>query len=545
MTRRILLLISLTAILTTAVLHSQQPVLQPQAVQLAEVRSPEEMDEHITGLYKRKFYDLAQKEVETFLQRYPNHDRAQVISEILIDCLCRQQLNDQAIFLLRNFLKVHSAHEQWSRFALQLGELLYAKGTYAEAESCFAQAAEKSRENYLTAFAEYNRALCLIKLERRPEARTILESLAAQKLEGKGDTAETQALHLGILVKSRLFAAQFKSEDKDYKGALDIYQKLLASGKLDENARSETLEHAATISFEYLNDYKGAALFAGRHYAEFPASPRRAYIRQIFLYSLFHSRNYSQFLKSFREYLQETPDGATSSMLMMCIQAAAEQKLPEEELKWINILLAFPKAEPRHVAEARNQRVFVLYRMGQEKEAAAEALKFISEYPSNTAGYNNVLQLLAHISVNAGDFTAAAKYLETLLGLVKDNPREYSIVAGQLASAYQNLKEWSKAADAAVKAASTAEKEQQPALLLYAAQCADYAGDFKLTVQLCDTAVQRAPENPDVHNKALEIKYNSAVSKQHTADAAKIAREAVQRFSAASQHVIWLYRLAN
>ena len=101
MTRRILLLISLTAILTTAVLHSQQPVLQPQAVQLAEVRSPEEMDEHITGLYKRKFYDRAQKEAETFLQRYPTHDRAQVISEILIDCLCRQQLNDQAIFLLR------------------------------------------------------------------------------------------------------------------------------------------------------------------------------------------------------------------------------------------------------------------------------------------------------------------------------------------------------------------------------------------------------------------------------------------------------------
>ena len=220
----------------------------------AEITSPEKMDDHISGLYKRKFYDLAQREAEIFIQRYPDHPRAQVITEILIDCLCQQNLNDRAISLLRDFLSRHQTHRDWPLFSMQLGNLLFARENYAEAAESFAAAEAKSQDRNIVAYAAYNRACALLKINREDEARAIFMKLAAESL--KGD--ETR---VASLIKARLFTAQFKTAAGDYQAALKLYQEVLASEKADEATRSSVLHRAAQLAFEHLNDYRNAAIW--------------------------------------------------------------------------------------------------------------------------------------------------------------------------------------------------------------------------------------------------------------------------------------------
>ncbi len=72
-----------------------------------------------------------------------------------------------------------------AKSVLQVGDFYWKQGEWKAAERRYRQAVENHPLSSLTTKARYRRGLCLWRLERRDEARTVLGSLAASDPEGR------------------------------------------------------------------------------------------------------------------------------------------------------------------------------------------------------------------------------------------------------------------------------------------------------------------------------------------------------------------------
>ena len=145
------------------------------------MKNPDELFEYATGLYARKFYDMALKEQNNFLANYPDDKRVKEIMVMRIDTLRNLGKYDEMAALIREYAKIDPKSKYLEGIYFNAGKELFTNKKHKEAVE-FLEKLQGSKDVSLQESAIYILSKCLLELGEKEKSLALVKSLADRPL---------------------------------------------------------------------------------------------------------------------------------------------------------------------------------------------------------------------------------------------------------------------------------------------------------------------------------------------------------------------------
>ncbi|MBV8969909.1 MAG: tetratricopeptide repeat protein, partial [Verrucomicrobia bacterium] len=200
------------------------------------------------GLYARKLYDLAAGEYEKFVGQYRDNPERPAALYRLADCYTRLGQDLAAVNAYRSLLLEGGGGEYVGNAAFRLASRAFDQHSYADAATMYEKAADNAKSPEVKLTARYYQAKCLEFLNRKPDAKTVYQSVAAVKDNNPYRDA------------ARLSLAYFSLESNKKKEAADLFEDL-AQDAAKPVIKAEALTRAGILNADLKNKDKAEQLF--------------------------------------------------------------------------------------------------------------------------------------------------------------------------------------------------------------------------------------------------------------------------------------------
>jgi TolA-binding protein len=193
--------------------------------------------------YNDGIYDLAERQLAEFLQKFPDSERADAVALQLAQAQLNQGKWRDAVRTLQDALARWPAEKRPDGFRFWLGEALLRGEKYAEAEARYTEVLEKFPRSAYRTQAHYGSALAQFKQSKFDDAAETLQRLV--KLGPKGELAEETELLRGQIELARerfeqadgVFEAtikKFPATRTFYRAHIWLAESLARRGQFDE-----------------------------------------------------------------------------------------------------------------------------------------------------------------------------------------------------------------------------------------------------------------------------------------------------------------------
>ncbi len=455
-----------------------------------ETDTPNDRFVFAEGLLVRQFYDLAEKELRYFLDKYPEHDLAAKAMFRLIECLRAQDKVGDTLSAINQFQQRWATDENAPKLFLWKGELLLRQNKVTQAVTCFRRLV-LSPDTVIRESALYFLAECYTREDRPDQALQYHRKIAGQPFDGKH-------LYRPFALFSVAAAAQ---HDGEFEEAGKAFTRLKDEKHVPPKLREEGIYRLAENHF-LQSEYQGAITLYELLLVEYPESAfsREARKRRTWAYfSLQNCAKASELARDWRKRYADVFDFEVDF-----IQGASLMGLSffAEALPLFEKLVTDARVPKHYVERSLYQQIYCLLRVERFEDAVAKAVVFTRDFPKSTE--------LADVCYFAGE---ALYRLKKLAEAVQSLRRGIAAFTGEwdyFADAHFRLTECLESQDKFAEAAAVYRKlsgdarvSGQALALLRAGECERRAGNWEPAVADLENVLKQFPNAADETRAAI------------------------------------------
>ena len=456
--------INLAAVLLAVVSMLSVEMRAQEAMENA-LNTPDELYGYATGLYGRKFHDMALTEFNKFITLYPEDARIPDVLVLKSNCLEALKRNDELVVLTRDFCAKYPDSKyvpsMWGRAA----SILFNKRKFKEAAEIYRILAD-SKEPALQESSVYYLYKCELANGNREEALKLCKSLADKPFAPE--------------FKYRPYAANDYASalygSGDVQQALQYYLRIMGAAGIDGQLLELAMYHVATIYFK-MNDFKRAEEALTRYLAKYPDSPNARNVGKCLIsISAREPNNARRTLQLAQEWRKKYPDAVDWDIDSILANVMLQCKMFNEAIPFFTRLqddTAVPQEDRR--ISAFNV-AYCLFMAGHYSEAEKKAEAYVKDNPRST-NTGDAMMIHAQSLVNQGKNELAIEPLKKAMAFFDGDLVKYENASLTL---YNVLVKLEKTADAAALLLEVAPKFQSPRkweFMLNAASLQMNAGD--------------------------------------------------------------------
>ena len=350
----------------SCVLHSQEALDNA-------LNTPDELYGYATGLYGRKFYDMALAEFNKFLTLYQDDQRFADALVLKSNCLDKLNKTDELVTLTREFCRLYpnSKHvpAMWQRAA----NILFGKKNYEEAAEIY-RILTKSEDIAQQENATYFLYKCELANGRRKDALGLCKSLADKQFE--------KNFKLRVYAANDYASALYNSGN--HKQALEYYNRILAAPELPDQLCELAMYHVATIYYK-MNDLPKAEEAITRFLAKYPNSPNARNIGKCLVsISARNPDNAKRTIELAQEWRKKYPDAVDWDIDSILANVLLQCKLYNEAIPFYSRLQDDPAVPQEDRRIAAFNVAYCLCMAGHYSEAEKKAEAYVNENPRST-----------------------------------------------------------------------------------------------------------------------------------------------------------------
>ena len=398
------------------------------------LNTPDELYGYATGLYGRKFYDMALAEFNKFLTLYQDDPRLADVMVLKSNCLDKLNRTDELVTLTREFCRLfpNSKHVtvMWQRAA----NILFNKKNYVEAAEIFSILA-KSDDLALQENAVYFLYKCELANGMRKEALELCKSLADKEFDNN--------FKLRVYAANDYASALYNSGN--LKQALEYYIRILAAPELPDQLCELAMYHVATIHYK-MNDLQKAEEAITRFLAKYPNSPNARNIGKCLIsISAGNPDNAKRTIELAQEWRKKYPDAVDWDIDSILANVLLQCKLYNEAIPFYSRLQDDPAVPQEDRRIAAFNVAYCLCMAGHYSEAEKKAAAYVNENPRST-NTGDALMIWAQSLIKQEKYAQAVVPLKKAMAFFAGDLTNYENAGMTLVDSYVRTGNLSEAA---------------------------------------------------------------------------------------------------
>lgn len=429
-----------------------------------QIRDPEVQYQHAVGLYRRRFYDLAEPQLKQFLEKFPEHDLTAQVENYLIHCLREQQKTSEMLAALRQFRERWPGSSEISALTLLEAETLFAADDFRGAAECYSLL-RKSQKSSLREQASYYLAQCQAKLGQADESLALYQELSDLPLQADMIYRYYALYHL----------AWIKQRQNDLPAAADGFARLVDAPGTPELMLSDSLFRLGEIRMA-LQQPDLALRALERYVVQFPQGENGSRARRYRIRLLASMENRERTLDLLQDWRDKFPGEHDFEMDYLQGQLLLADKRLDEALPFLLRVGDDPDA-PAQVRRQSRLHAISCQLLGQQHAAAMTSIDaFLADYPK-TPEKGQVLILQGEAAEALGKLDEAEQAYKAAMSFLQDEPQNMAQAGQKLANVLATRQKWAEGAEVLRKMASKNGMPNRGAWLLEAARFAFNGGE--------------------------------------------------------------------
>lgn len=488
-----------------------------------DIRDPEQHFLYAAGLMQREFYDLAQPQLQQFLERYPEHTRAREVHKLLVHCCHAQKKTAETLAAIENFRRKWPEDPLNEQLLTIKAAIYFAQKDYPTASECF-QELQKSKDTQRAESALYHLGQCHLALNRPDEALAAFKTLAGRPLNGDFPYRPYAAYYV----------AKKALDQGDLDSAAALFTKIAAGEKIPDNIKEDTLIRLADLYFGR-QDYQHALQFYDECLVFFPNRPANQYIRLQRVFCFYQLQEFEKVVDNAADWRKRFPDSGNFELDVVQGDSLCELKRYEEALPlyWRSGLnQTTPAVHRRHCLL---QALDCLNSLQRYDELLQRGQELLQEFP-NLAEKGGVLFKMGQAASHLQDLVRAEELYRQALELYIGETNNYLVVANALLHCLERTKKWSEGAAVSRRISEKIASEHQAAYRLQAATMSAQLPDWPAVREDCRYILKNFPSaGGGIKEDALQLLANASIAlrdypeaKLHLIELQKTARAELQ-----------------
>jgi len=506
--------------LLTALLLAGSAALAQHLVE--DIRDPEQHFLYAAGLMQREFYDLAQPQLQQFLERYPDHARAREVHKLLVHCCHAQKKTAETLAAIESFRRKWPEDPLNEQLLTTKAAIYFTQKDYPAASECF-QELQQSKDAQRAESALYHLGQCHLALNRPAEALEAFKTLAGRPLSGD----------FPYRPYSAYYVAKNALDQGDQDSAAALFAKIAAGENIPDNIKEDTLIRLADLYFGR-QDYRRALQFYDEYLVFFPSRPANQYIRLQRVFCFYQLQEFAKVVDTAAEWRKSFPEGGNFELDVVQGDSLCELKRYEEALPlyWRSGLnQATPDAQRRHCLL---QALDCLNSLQRYEELLQRGQELLQEFP-NLAEKGGILFKMGQAASHLQDLARAEEWYRQALELYIGETSNYLVVANALLHCLEQSRKWAEGATVARRISEKIASEHQAAYRLQAATMAAQLPDWPAVQEDCRYILKHYPSAGGVKEDTLQLLANASIALQeypeaklHLVELQKTARAELQ-----------------
>lgn len=505
----------------------------PAAAQRAveEISDPEQLYLYAAGLLQRQYYDLAETQLRTFLQKFPDHARVREVHYQLIEALKRQQKSDAVLDELARF------RQKWPA-AAELGNLELLEATLYIERRDFQRAAELLRKlsrHETLALAEpaaYDLARCLLELKQDDEAHSLLAAIAARELSPDFPQRYQAAFVTGLALLRK----------QELEPAAAMFRRLSEATGTPPELRRQARERGAELA-RMLQRYDEALLLYNQILADHPDEPTARLARRWRLLTLYDKKEFARVCELTPDFRERYPEADDGEVTLIYADSLRECQRHGEALPFFQSAADDVRLPPAYRQYARYHLLTTLQALGRDQAALEAARQFLADFP-NAPEKGEILLLIGRICRKLQQpEEAVASYRQALEAYIGE-PQQALAAGHELWRYLHELGRFADAARVCRRLAKLAPAEYQARYRLQAALLSQEAGEDADVHTDLKEVLAGWPDDAAIRRQALEI-YANFAERREDFDLAVRCLTALRGEGPEAEFDRWSLRLAS
>ncbi len=483
-----------------------------------DINDPEQHFLYATGLLKRKFYDLAQPQLQLFLDRYPDHLYSREAHHLLVRCCYARGRMPDTLAAIASFRQRWPADSLNEQLLVIKATILFQQQDYLAASECF-QELRHSQDPPTAESAIYHLAQCFLAREQPEDALEALKTLAERPLTGDFPYRPYAAYYL----------AEKALEKNDEETARAIFTRIAAGTNIPDKIKEESLRRAGDLHLKQ-QDYSGALQFYDDYLVSFPDGAASQYVRLQRLFCFFHLHNFEKVVHQAADWRRRFPNSDNVDLDMLQGDSLCALKRYEEALT-----LYWRSCENKSTPEQYRRHFLLqalecLHALQRYDELLTRGQELLQEFP-NIPEKGGILFKMGQAGEGQQDWKQAENLYRQALEFYIGETDNYLIVANALLGCLRQARKWS---EGAVVARRISEKISLPHQFFYRLEAADLESQLPNWAGVksdCQFILQHFPEVAAESGDTLLLLVNASI--------------ALREYSAAREHLLTLQKIAR
>ena len=402
--------IKLTFIAVLALLSFMEAMAQTSIDQVRN--EPDKLFAYASGLYMRKFYDMALTEYRRFLEANPDDKHAPDALYYVAFCHRHLKKYNEMQEAVANFRKKYPKDSRGDELGVMAAENLLAQGKESQALEILSSLCSSNNKSF-SEYANYNVARLLLKNGRQTEAETLLKPLADAALDEKMPYRAYAALEYARCL-----------ENKNQRGIALEYAKKVANFKGTEPAMAEEATFLVGEWCLKMNK-KAEALEAFEScIANFPKGNYTKWCHIYRIHITFNKPDYNKALLLLADFREKYPNENNSEIDYWQAIALMECKRYNEALPFFQRLASDAKASQETKMSGHYFSIYCMLHSGNYAEAASQANDFAKAYP-RTSMLGDVLIFGTQALLNTNRLDEAEAQCRKAMALFANTPDKF------------------------------------------------------------------------------------------------------------------------
>ena len=415
------------SILLLVVLLSSGGLFAQKAMETT-MKNPDELFEYATGLYARKFYDMALKEQNNFLANYPDDKRVKEIMVMRIDTLRNLGKYDEMAALIREYAKTDQKSKYLEGIYFNAGKVLFTNKKYKEAVE-FLEKLQNSKEISVQESAIYLLSKCLLELGEKEKSLALVKSLADRPLTNEN--------------ANRVYAAYEYADALYHSGHVEeslAYCQRLAKVDGLESEMLESVLYKIGVIYYQLNKRTEAQKAFEAYILRFPEGPNAKTARKFRIVVLWDRTGGTaeKVLELAQDWQRRYLDAADSDMDEILASALMLNGNYDEAVPYFQRLHENPNVQAEKRRSASYNLVCCLTNAGHFADAEAKAAAYLADYP-NSANVGDVLTMYSQALIEQGKYKEAVAVLKKEMAFFNESFEHWRSIGFRLVEVYQKL----------------------------------------------------------------------------------------------------------
>ncbi len=486
--------------------------------QVEDISDPEQHFLYAAGLMQRKFYDLAEPQLQLFLQRYPTHERAQEAHKLLVHCSHAQGQIPETLAAIESFRKNWPDDPLNEHLTTIQAVIKFTQKDYLAASKCFTEL-RQSQDPQTVELAIYHLGQCQLELNNYDQALALFKLLADRPLTEGWPYRPYSAYFVG--------KDAFKKGDNETASA--IFAKIVGGKGIPNNIKEDALIRVADLEFGQQN-YSAALKYLDEFLVFFPERPAHQYIRLQRTFCFYQLREFAKVVATAADWRKLFPDSENFELDVVQADALCELKRYAEALP-LYWQAGLNKANPeKHRQHCLLQAVECLHSLQRYPELLLRGQEFLQEFP-NIPEKGSVLFKMGRAAQALQDLDNAEKLYRQSLEFYVGETENYLVVANALLRCLEQAQKWSAGAAVARRISEKIATDQQSSYRLQAATLESQLENWPAVKNDCQFILRNWPEDLTVKQDTLHLLANASI--------------ALQEYPQAKQHLLGLQKIAQ